>query len=118
MLGPTDHSLTVSLLHSGAVKAAVAVSFAFRNYPLASLCHYDHPLILFWSIQMAKVNLSSMSVEALLQLRDDVGRTLARKANLAQSARSSAVGASSARHWSVNRGTGSYGGVREELERD
>jgi DNA-binding protein H-NS len=29
---------------------------------------------------MAKMNLSSMSVEALLQLRDDVGRTLARKA--------------------------------------
>src|SRR5262245_17038312 len=29
---------------------------------------------------MAKVNLSSMSVEALLQLRDDVGRALARKA--------------------------------------
>jgi DNA-binding protein H-NS len=29
---------------------------------------------------MAKMNLSSMSVEALLQLRDDVGGTLARKA--------------------------------------
>src|SRR5262245_48374223 len=28
---------------------------------------------------MAKMNLSSMSMEALLQLRDDVGRTLARK---------------------------------------
>jgi DNA-binding protein H-NS len=28
---------------------------------------------------MAKMNLSSMSVEALLQLRDDVGRALARK---------------------------------------
>ena len=29
---------------------------------------------------MAKMNLSSMSVEALLELRDDVGRTLSRKA--------------------------------------
>jgi len=29
---------------------------------------------------MAKKNLNSMSVEALLQLRDDVGRTLVRKA--------------------------------------
>ena len=30
---------------------------------------------------MAKINLSSMSVDALLQLRDDVGRFLSRKAD-------------------------------------
>jgi hypothetical protein len=42
------------LPHSGEVKAAVAVSFAFRDYPLASLGQYDHPSILFGASKWLK----------------------------------------------------------------
>jgi hypothetical protein len=34
----------------------------------------------FWEIEMARTNLGSMSVDALLKLRDDVGRVLTQKA--------------------------------------
>src|SRR5260370_37277706 len=36
-------------------------------------------------MEMAKPNLASMSVDALLELRDDVGKALSRKANELQS---------------------------------
>jgi hypothetical protein len=34
----------------------------------------------FWEMEMARTNLGSMSVEALLKLRDDVGKVLSQKA--------------------------------------
>jgi DNA-binding protein H-NS len=36
--------------------------------------------MLFWEIEMARTSLGSMSVEALLKLRDDVGKVLSQKA--------------------------------------
>jgi DNA-binding protein H-NS len=33
----------------------------------------------FWEMEMAKMSLASMSVEALLKLRDDVGKVLSQK---------------------------------------
>jgi hypothetical protein len=38
---------------------------------------------------MAKVNLASMSVDALLKLRDDIGKVLSRKATQLQARRCS-----------------------------
>jgi DNA-binding protein H-NS len=39
----------------------------------------------FWRFQMAKTSLASMSVEALLKLRDDIGTILKRKVDELQS---------------------------------
>jgi hypothetical protein len=36
---------------------------------------------LFWEMEMAKTNLASMSVDALLKLREDIGTLLSRKAD-------------------------------------
>jgi DNA-binding protein H-NS len=36
--------------------------------------------MLFWEIEMARTSLGSMSVEALLKLRDDIGKVLSQKA--------------------------------------
>src|SRR4029450_13861089 len=36
---------------------------------------------LFWEIEMARTNLGSMSVDALLKLRDDIEKVLSSKAN-------------------------------------
>jgi DNA-binding protein H-NS len=38
-------------------------------------------LILFWEMEMARTNLGSMSVDALLKLRDDIEKVLSSKAN-------------------------------------
>src|SRR5262245_38513151 len=38
--------------------------------------------IFFWEMETARTNLASMSVEALLKLRDDVGKVLSQKAVL------------------------------------
>jgi DNA-binding protein H-NS len=37
--------------------------------------------MLFWEVAVAKSNLASMSVDALLKLRDDIGKVLSGKAN-------------------------------------
>jgi DNA-binding protein H-NS len=41
----------------------------------------DHYSGIFWEAPMAKTSLASMSVDALLKLRDDIGRVLGRKTN-------------------------------------
>jgi len=60
------------------------LEFAFgilsmRGLSIGSLGRYMSPIVSLWSIQMAKMNLSSMSVQALLQLRDDIGSILSGK---------------------------------------
>jgi DNA-binding protein H-NS len=42
-------------------------------------------MLLFWEMEMARANLGSMSVEALIKLRDDIGKALNQRAAQLQS---------------------------------
>jgi DNA-binding protein H-NS len=54
-----------------------------RNVISIKICLFQHCgyIALLWEMEMAKPNLASMSVDALLKLRDDVGKALSRRAN-------------------------------------
>src|SRR4029078_4223393 len=49
------------------------------------MCSWSFPIIEQKDCEMAKTSLTSMSVEALLKLRDDIGDVLSRKAGQLQS---------------------------------
>jgi hypothetical protein len=68
------------LLRMARVRSGDTLSIKRKRAKCSSLPSVLPTFFSFWEMEMARTNLGSMSVEALLKLRDDVGKVLSQKA--------------------------------------